>query len=144
MDRVTRYGLCVPATTIGIAPICGPETSGRRIRRLTCKSGRHRRWGALRADVGRHSPHDLVCEHQDAPSALSSQGRHGPAQNELDRHGESLRIGGARAFKLNDCLIDFEGLQWNVACFATGAVWPTDKSSLSANCSQLRSQKDRP
>ncbi|HEY4861946.1 MAG TPA: hypothetical protein VII14_18650, partial [Xanthobacteraceae bacterium] len=30
--------------------------------------------GALKADVGRYLPHALVREHQDAPSALSSQG----------------------------------------------------------------------
>jgi hypothetical protein len=42
-----------------------------------------RHWGALKADVGRHSPHDLVREHQDAPSAHASQGRglHGPARS---------------------------------------------------------------
>jgi hypothetical protein len=34
---------------------------------------------------GRHSPHDLVPEHQDAPSALSSQGR-------LARSGTALRF----------------------------------------------------
>ena len=43
-----------------------------RIRRLTCKCSRQRHWGALKV---RHPPHDLVREHQDAPSALSSQGR---------------------------------------------------------------------
>src|SRR6266404_115384 len=31
-DRATRYGLYVPVTTIGIAPIFEPETNGRRIR----------------------------------------------------------------------------------------------------------------
>src|SRR6266851_3610871 len=55
MDRATRYGSCVPVTTIGIAPVFGPETSGRRIRRLTCKCCRQRHWGALKADVDRHS-----------------------------------------------------------------------------------------
>src|SRR4030081_858610 len=34
MERATRYGSCVPVTTIGIAPIFGPET-GRR--QFTCK-----------------------------------------------------------------------------------------------------------
>src|SRR3984893_13816714 len=55
MDRATRYGLCVPVTSIGIAAIFGPETSGRRIHR------------------GRRSPDDLVREHQDAPLALCWQ-----------------------------------------------------------------------
>jgi hypothetical protein len=35
MDRTTRYGSCVPVTTIGIAPIFGPETSRRRVRSLS-------------------------------------------------------------------------------------------------------------
>jgi len=51
MDSATRYGSCVPVTTIGIAPKFGPETSGRRIRRLTCKCSRQRHGGALKADI---------------------------------------------------------------------------------------------
>src|SRR5258705_13951368 len=51
MDRATRYGLYVPVTTIGIAPIFGPETNGRRI---------HRVLGAPKANAGRRSPDDLV------------------------------------------------------------------------------------
>jgi hypothetical protein len=47
MDRATRYGLYVPVTTIGIAPI-RTETNGRRIRRLTCKSRRQRYRGVTK------------------------------------------------------------------------------------------------
>src|SRR5438552_15182713 len=38
MDRATRWGSCVPVAIIGIVPIFGPETSGRRARRLSGKS----------------------------------------------------------------------------------------------------------
>ena len=71
MDRATRYGSCIPVTTIGIAPIFGPEAGGRRIRRLTCKYSQPRHSCTLKADTSR-----TTCrEHQDAPPALSSQGR---------------------------------------------------------------------
>ena len=33
MDRATRYGSCIPVTTIGIAPT---RTRGRQIRRFAC------------------------------------------------------------------------------------------------------------
>src|ERR1700704_676375 len=68
MDRATRYGLYVPVTTIGIAPIFGPETNGRSTDSPANAAGNV--IGAPpKANVGRRSPDDLVREHQDAPLA---------------------------------------------------------------------------
>ena len=101
MDRATRYGSYVPVTTIGIAPIFGPETSRRRIRRLTCKVQPATSLGRIK---GRYSPHDLVREHQDAPSALSSQGRLArSSQGRLARSGTALRFCGVKAVYRPHC-----------------------------------------
>src|SRR4051794_5267257 len=59
MDSATRYGSCVPVTTIGI-PIFAPETNGRRIRRLIANAVGNVCGAPLKTDVGRHSPDDLV------------------------------------------------------------------------------------
>jgi hypothetical protein len=75
MDRRTRYGSYVPITTIGIAQFSDQRPAGDESVGSPAKCSRQRHCGALKADVDRHSPHDLVREHQDAPSALSSQGR---------------------------------------------------------------------
>src|SRR5882757_4987353 len=59
MDSATRYGSCVPVTTIGI-PIFAPETNGRRIRRLIANAVGNVCGAPLKTDVGRHSRDDLV------------------------------------------------------------------------------------
>jgi hypothetical protein len=56
--------------------------------------------GALKTDVGRYLPHALVREHQDAPSALSSQGvktqvlKHRPTKTGLPRESAESRAKG--------------------------------------------------
>src|SRR6267142_1042754 len=69
MDSATRYGSCVPVTTIGTAPI---RTRDQRATADSPANAAGNVVGAsLKVDVGRRSPDDLVCEHQDAPLALS-------------------------------------------------------------------------
>src|SRR5258708_7705890 len=59
IDRATRYGLYVPVTTIGIAPIFGSQA------KPATKSTKDRSWPLL--------PDDLVRDRQDAPWALCWQ-----------------------------------------------------------------------
>jgi hypothetical protein len=82
MDRATRYGSYVPVTTIGIAPIFGPETAGDESAGSPASAAGNV-IGARRADLGRHSPHDLVRERQDALSPLSPQGGLAPSGTAL-------------------------------------------------------------
>src|ERR1700738_1874513 len=60
MDSATRYGSCVPVTTIGIAPIFAPETNGRRIRRPIANAVGNVCGAPLKTDVGRRSRAGLV------------------------------------------------------------------------------------
>src|SRR5882757_10590442 len=70
MDSATRYGSCVPVTTIGTAPIRTRDQRATNPPTAPASAAGNVVGALLKADVGRRSPDDLVCEHQDAPLAL--------------------------------------------------------------------------
>src|SRR6267154_5531609 len=69
-DRATRYGSCVPVTTIGTAPIRTRDQRATNPPTHLQMQPATLSGASLKADVGRRSPDDLVGEHQDAPLAL--------------------------------------------------------------------------
>src|ERR1700731_323958 len=70
MDRATRYGSCVPVTTIGIAPNSDQRLTGDESADSPANAANSVIGASLKADIGRRSPDDLVREHQDALLAL--------------------------------------------------------------------------
>src|SRR6202011_4495031 len=80
------FELMVPSAGVSsVAPCAGPCCTDEAKRTNPSAHLQVQPATSLGRIKGRHFPHDLVPEHQDAPSALSSQGR-------LARSGTALRF----------------------------------------------------